>query len=433
MNPLKSLETTIASLVEGGFGRLFRSEVRPMELARKLAREMDEHRTASVSRVYAPNEYSVWLSPQDRARYDGVEHEVIDELCAYLLEHARREELILASPPSIGFHTDEELALGEFGIQARLVRPPSRVRSQPRAAAASPLDAQRRRTRADDDLQHLGAHRGSRSRKPTTRRAARALLAVGGRRLIVPPGGGMIGRSRECDIVLDDAGVSRRHAEIRPDAAGWALRGPRLDQRRARQRPRDPRRAAAAPGRPRRDRLDRDRLRTRMTTLAARIGGAEVRLSRRALPVPAVGRAQRAADLRGAARGRRGRRFRSRRGDPGRCDRAVLGLDARQRRRRPPRPRLVVERAPGHDPGMIYDLDGDIVLGRGERAEIRLEDPFASSRHARVYEQGNIVVIEDLGSTNGTYLNEELLETPRPLHPGDRVRIGDSEFTFEVD
>lgn len=96
-------------------------------------------------------------------------------------------------------------------------------------------------------------------------------------------------------------------------------------------------------------------------------------------------------------------------------------------------PKLVVERAPGHDPGMIYDLDGDIVLGRGERAEIRLEDPFASSRHARVFEQGNIVVIEDLHSTNGTYLNEELLETPRPLHPGDRVRIGDSEFAFEVD
>jgi hypothetical protein len=96
-------------------------------------------------------------------------------------------------------------------------------------------------------------------------------------------------------------------------------------------------------------------------------------------------------------------------------------------------PRLVIDRAPGHDPGMIYDLDGDLVLGRGERAEIRLEDPFASSSHARVWEQGNTVVIEDLGSTNGTYLNEELLESPRPLYPGDRVRIGESEFTFEVD
>jgi hypothetical protein len=96
-------------------------------------------------------------------------------------------------------------------------------------------------------------------------------------------------------------------------------------------------------------------------------------------------------------------------------------------------PRLVVERAPGHDPGMIYDLGGDVVLGRGEAAEIRLSDPFASSSHARVYEQGKILVVEDLGSTNGTYLNEELLDGPRPLHPGDHVRIGDSEFTFEVD
>ncbi len=96
-------------------------------------------------------------------------------------------------------------------------------------------------------------------------------------------------------------------------------------------------------------------------------------------------------------------------------------------------PRLVVERAPGHDPGMIYDLGGDVVLGRGDAAEIRLSDPFASSRHARVYEQGKILVIEDLRSTNGTYLNEELLDGPRPLHPGDRVRIGDSEFSFEVD
>ncbi|HEY3866110.1 MAG TPA: DUF3662 and FHA domain-containing protein [Solirubrobacteraceae bacterium] len=226
MNPLKSLETTIASLVEGGFGRLFRTEVRPMELARKLAREMDEHRTASVSRTYAPNEYSVWLSPQDRARYDGVEHEVIDELCAYLLEHARREDLILASPPSIGFHTDEDLALGEFGIQARLVRPPD-PREEPASlpsSPAGPFDSQA----SDEHGQTMIYSTSARTRQPLeeahTRRAARALLAVGGRRLIVPPGGGTIGRSRECEIVLDDAGASRRHAEIRPEPAGWALR-----------------------------------------------------------------------------------------------------------------------------------------------------------------------------------------------------------------
>src|ERR1700677_1467098 len=226
MNPLKSLETTIASLVEGGFGRLFRTEVRPMELARKLAREIDEHRTASVSRVYAPNEYSVWLSPDDRARYDGVEHEVIDELCGYLLEHARREELILASPPSISFHTDEDLALGEFGLQARLVRPPQ-PREEPVPPVSpppGPLDPHP----PDEHGQTMIYSTSARTRQPLeeakTRRAARALLAVGGRRLIVPPAGGTIGRSRECEIVLDDAGASRRHAEIRPDPAGWALR-----------------------------------------------------------------------------------------------------------------------------------------------------------------------------------------------------------------
>jgi hypothetical protein len=97
-------------------------------------------------------------------------------------------------------------------------------------------------------------------------------------------------------------------------------------------------------------------------------------------------------------------------------------------------PRLVVARATGHQPGMIYDLDGDLVLGRGDHAEIRLEDPFASSRHAHIYAQAGALVLEDLGSTNGTYLNEELLDTtPRPLHPGDHLRIGESEFVFEVD
>ena len=93
-------------------------------------------------------------------------------------------------------------------------------------------------------------------------------------------------------------------------------------------------------------------------------------------------------------------------------------------------PRLIVERAPGHTAGMEYDIGAGAVLGRGDQAEIRLEDPFASSRHARLLRQGGIVVLEDMGSTNGTYLNEELLSGPQPLHPGDRVRIGDSEFTY---
>jgi hypothetical protein len=92
-------------------------------------------------------------------------------------------------------------------------------------------------------------------------------------------------------------------------------------------------------------------------------------------------------------------------------------------------PRLLVERAAGHDSGVAYDLMEGATLGRGE-VEIRLEDPFASSRHARISREGHVLVIEDLGSTNGTYLNEEPLSGPQPLYDGDRIRIGDSEFSY---
>ena len=93
-------------------------------------------------------------------------------------------------------------------------------------------------------------------------------------------------------------------------------------------------------------------------------------------------------------------------------------------------PRLLVERAPGHEPGVAYDIPASgATLGRGE-VEIQIDDPFASARHARITRQGYVLVIEDLGSTNGTYLNEEPLSGPQPLHPGDRIRIGDSEFSY---
>ena len=228
MNVLKSVETTIANLLEGAFGRIFRSEVRPVELARKLAREMDEHRTESLSRVYAPNEFSVWLSPRDRARYEGVEHEVIDELCAYLLEHARREGLILASPPHISFHTDERLALGEFGIQAQLVRheerPPAGVRG-PVSAAAGSAPPRAAPEGAGETMIYSASQRvrGPIEEAQARRQLPRAMLAVGARRLLLPPAGGTVGRSRDCDVVLDDAGISRRHAEIRPGVGGWTI------------------------------------------------------------------------------------------------------------------------------------------------------------------------------------------------------------------
>ena len=219
MNLLKSVETTIANLVEGTFGRIFRSEVRPMELARKLVREMDAHRTFSVSRVYVPNEYAVWLSPDDRARYRGIEQEVIDELCGYLLEHARREDLIMASQPRDRRSTPTRTSRsGNSASRPASCALPRRARSSPSRPPAGPDE------HGNTMIYSASARlRGPVQEAQARRRPARALLALGGRRLLVPSEGGTIGRSRDCAIVLEDAGVSRQHAELRPDDDGWIV------------------------------------------------------------------------------------------------------------------------------------------------------------------------------------------------------------------
>ncbi len=234
MSLLRNLESKIEGLVEGTFGRVFRSEVRPIELARKLVREMDEHRTSSVSRVYVPHEYDLWLSPADRDRYEGIEGEVIDELCAYLLEHARREQLVLAARPAIRLHTDHDLALGEFGIQTHPVRLDGeehdrggRGSEQPWAQESFPAAREPFAEEVEDQggrtmIQRSPARAGAAQAVPAAREAG-ALLLVAGRRLVVPPGGAVLGRSRECDVVLDDSGISRRHAQIRPGAGGWSI------------------------------------------------------------------------------------------------------------------------------------------------------------------------------------------------------------------
>jgi hypothetical protein len=93
-------------------------------------------------------------------------------------------------------------------------------------------------------------------------------------------------------------------------------------------------------------------------------------------------------------------------------------------------PRLRVEQAAGLREGDEYDVLDGVILGRGTGAEIRIDDPYASSVHARITRQGDVMVVEDLNSTNGTYLNDELLAGPQPLHSGDVIRIGSNEFTY---
>jgi FhaA, N-terminal domain/FHA domain len=213
MSVLRSLEEKIAGLVEGTFSRAFRSEVRPVEIARKLAREMEEHKSFSLSRTYVPNEYRVFLSPRDRERFAGYETALSDELAGYLLEQARRERLTLLSRPVIEFETDDRLGLGEFGIQTGVVHP--QEEDEPEA----PAEELSGRTMIYSTAGRLAEPLEERART----RAETALLLLGGRRLVVGPTGVTLGRSRQSDVMLDDPNVSRQHAEIRPRGGSWVL------------------------------------------------------------------------------------------------------------------------------------------------------------------------------------------------------------------
>jgi hypothetical protein len=214
MSVLRNLESKIAGLVEGTFSRAFRSEVRPVEIARKLAREMEEHKSVSVSRTYVPNEYRVYLSPRDRRRFADYEPALAAELAGYLLEHARRERLALLSRPVIEFETDDRLGLGEFGIQTGVIHPP-REHPHPEPVGAPA---------AGRTMVYSAAGRVAEPLEERARaRAQTALLRVGDRRIVVGPAGVTLGRSRQCDVVLEDPNVSRQHAEIRPRGGSWVL------------------------------------------------------------------------------------------------------------------------------------------------------------------------------------------------------------------
>ena len=217
MSVLRTLESKIAGLVEGTFNRAFRSEVRPVEIARKLAREMEEHKSFSLSRTYVPNEYRVFLSPRDRERFAGYETALADELAGYLLEHARRERFTLPARPLIEFETDGRLGLGEFGIQTGVVEHPESQPPEPELEP--PPEEQSGRTMIYSNAGRLAEPLEERARA----RAHTALLLLDGRRLVVGPTGVTLGRSRQCDVVLSDANVSREHAEIRPRGDSWVL------------------------------------------------------------------------------------------------------------------------------------------------------------------------------------------------------------------
>ncbi len=210
MAVLRSIERRIEAIFEGAFGKAFRAHVQPVELARKLAKEMDEHRTASVTRVYVPNEYTVYLSPQDREQFSSYEEALCNELQEYLGEHAQRERYALPSAPLVLIETDDDLDIGEFGIATKMARTSRSVPIQkplPRPVVPQPAPPVLETQAFTPDV-------------PLEAGVPTYALLFGGESHPLRNQTIVIGRSRECDIHVADPNVSRRHAEVRPDGSG---------------------------------------------------------------------------------------------------------------------------------------------------------------------------------------------------------------------
>jgi hypothetical protein len=179
---LKGFERRLERLVEGVFARAFKSSLRPVELGRRLVREMDDQRTVNVQgNVAAPNDFTVTLGPEDHEQFAEIGESLTRELCEAARHHAREEGYVFMGPVEVHLNLDGDLRTGSFGLSARF-------------------------------KEGAGGTSGG------------SLVLGDGTRVRLGAGTITIGRAAECEVRLADTSVSRRHAEVRATAEGWLLR-----------------------------------------------------------------------------------------------------------------------------------------------------------------------------------------------------------------
>jgi hypothetical protein len=226
---LRDIESKLAGLVEGTFGRMFRSEVTPAELARGLAREMEATRRQGLDRTWVAHHYDVYLSPADHRRIADGTSMLADELAASLVIHAREQRFALAHAPEVVFHLGPELPTSRYGVKATHVEGPSdRAQEPDRARGGAEAQGSRRQEPRAEPVPRRREPAVAEPAAPRPREGARSAAApltivMEGRREPLPPGGGIVGRSRECDVVIASAEVSRQHMELRPRGGGWVV------------------------------------------------------------------------------------------------------------------------------------------------------------------------------------------------------------------
>lgn len=176
---LKQFERKLEQLVEGAFAKAFRSGLHPVEVLRRMVREMDDGRQVGVRGLVAPNKFTVWLSPDDRENFARLETSLTRDLADYAREHARGEGYHFVGGVAIEFETDDGMKKGDLFVDAEV---------------------------NDEGLGLVGS-----------------LVLPSGDRVTLGDQTTLIGRVDECSVTLDDPKVSRRHAEIRPAGDGYRL------------------------------------------------------------------------------------------------------------------------------------------------------------------------------------------------------------------
>ena len=178
---LSGFERRLERMVEGVFARAFRSGLRPVELGRRMVREIDDNRSVDVrGRTVVPNHFSVQLSADDNERFSEIHDTLIRELCDAAREHARDEGYTFLGPVEVEMVVDEHMHTGAFQIEGRM-------------------------------------------REGTGGSGAGSLVLPTGERVALTERVLSIGRMPESNIVLADPNVSRNHAEIRPKGTGYVV------------------------------------------------------------------------------------------------------------------------------------------------------------------------------------------------------------------
>ena len=182
---LRDFERRLGGLVEGLFSKTFRSGVQPVEIAKRIMREMEDGRSVGVSEIWAPNRFELSLSPEDAARYEQAEAAIVSELRRVIRDTAAGRGWGLVGPPEVTFVVDEGLKRGDLGCEASLVEGEDR-------------DA--------------------------TARASLLIREDGGERTFPLTSDTVtVGRLADCDVVLKDKGASRKHAQLRLRGGVWSV------------------------------------------------------------------------------------------------------------------------------------------------------------------------------------------------------------------